>query len=49
MYAEIFSGLREDPGRHLNVTFEEGHDEMVMVRSRIPGRVASGICEPQPL
>jgi GTP cyclohydrolase I len=32
MYAEIFSGLREDPGRHLNVTFEEGHDEMVMVK-----------------
>jgi GTP cyclohydrolase IA len=32
MYAEIFSGLHEDPGRHLNVTFEEGHDEMVMVK-----------------
>jgi GTP cyclohydrolase I len=32
MYAEIFSGLREDPGRHLNVTFEAGHDEMVMVK-----------------
>jgi GTP cyclohydrolase IA len=32
MYAEIFSGLREDPGRHLNITFEAGHDEMVMVK-----------------
>jgi GTP cyclohydrolase I len=32
MYAEIFSGLREDPGHHLNVTFEAGHDEMVMVK-----------------
>jgi GTP cyclohydrolase I len=32
MYQEIFSGLREDPGRHLNVTFEAGHDEMVMVK-----------------
>ena len=32
MYAEIFSGLREDPGHHLSVTFEAGHDEMVMVR-----------------
>jgi GTP cyclohydrolase I len=32
MYAEIFSGLREDPGRHLSVTFEAHHDEMVMVK-----------------
>jgi GTP cyclohydrolase I len=32
MYAEIFSGLHEDPARHLNVTFEAEHDEMVMVR-----------------
>lgn len=32
MYAEIFAGLREDPARHLEVTFEAGHDEMVMVR-----------------
>jgi GTP cyclohydrolase I len=32
MYAEIFAGLREDPGRHLNVTFEAHHDEMVMVK-----------------
>jgi GTP cyclohydrolase I len=32
MYAEIFSGLHEDPDHHLNVTFEAGHDEMVMVR-----------------
>jgi GTP cyclohydrolase I len=32
MYADIFSGLHEDPGHHLNVTFEAGHDEMVMVK-----------------
>jgi GTP cyclohydrolase I len=32
MYSEIFVGLREDPARHLTVTFEAGHDEMVMVR-----------------
>jgi GTP cyclohydrolase I len=32
MYEEIFAGLREDPSRHLTVTFEAEHDEMVMVR-----------------
>src|ERR1700674_1686994 len=32
MYADIFSGLHEDPGHHLSLTFEEGHDEMVMVK-----------------
>jgi GTP cyclohydrolase IA len=32
MYQEIFSGLHEQPERHLNVTFEANHDEMVMVR-----------------
>jgi len=32
MYSEIFSGLHEDPSRHLVVTFEADHDEMVMVR-----------------
>jgi len=32
MYAEIFSGLKDDPDRHLRVTFEAGHDEMVMVK-----------------
>ena len=32
MYAEIFSGLREAPEHHLEVTFEADHDEMVMVR-----------------
>ncbi|HEX2699522.1 MAG TPA: GTP cyclohydrolase I FolE [Acidimicrobiales bacterium] len=31
MYAEIMSGVGADPGEVLNVTFEEGHDEMVMV------------------
>jgi GTP cyclohydrolase IA len=32
MYAEICSGLQEDPSRHLVVTFEANHDEMVLVR-----------------
>ena len=32
MYAEIFSGLHEKPHETLSVTFEAGHDEMVMVR-----------------
>jgi GTP cyclohydrolase I len=32
MYAEIFSGLHEDPGDHLKVVFEADHDEMVMVK-----------------
>ena len=32
MYAELFEGFDIDPGEHLQVTFEEGHDEMVMVR-----------------
>ncbi|HEY5886557.1 MAG TPA: GTP cyclohydrolase I, partial [Acidimicrobiales bacterium] len=32
MYEEIFSGLRETPDHHLQVTFDAGHDEMVMVR-----------------
>lgn len=32
MYVELFSGNEADPGEHLRVTFEAGHDEMVMVR-----------------
>ena len=32
MYAEICSGMHEDPSRHLVTTFEAEHDEMVMVR-----------------
>jgi GTP cyclohydrolase I len=32
MYEEIFGGLHDDPSRHLSVTFEADHDEMVMVR-----------------
>jgi len=32
MYAEICSGLHEQADSHLEVTFEAGHDEMVMVR-----------------
>jgi GTP cyclohydrolase I len=32
MYAEMFSGLHRDPARHLQVTFPEQYDEMVLVR-----------------
>jgi len=32
MYAEMFGGLHLDPGRHLDVTFEESYDEIVLVR-----------------
>lgn len=32
MYVEVFSGLREDPADVLRVGFEEGHQEMVIVR-----------------
>jgi GTP cyclohydrolase I len=32
MYAEVFSGLHEDADTHLDITFESGHDEMIMVR-----------------
>lgn len=32
MYAEIFAGVLESPGDHLEVTFAADHDEMIMVR-----------------
>lgn len=32
MYAELFSGLHADPGRHLEKVFEEQYDELVLVR-----------------
>jgi GTP cyclohydrolase I len=32
MAEELFSGIADDPGRHLTVTFAAEHDEMVMVR-----------------
>lgn len=41
MFDEIFSGLREEPDRILDVSFEAGHDEMVMEKN-IPFH---GICE----
>jgi GTP cyclohydrolase I len=31
-YAELFAGLREDPRRHLAVTFDEQHREMVILK-----------------
>ena len=41
MYAEITSGLREDPAQVLRAVFEEGHDEMIMIRD-IP---MASVCE----
>src|SRR5450755_2623923 len=32
MYAEIFSGLHTDPTAHLQKTFTQSHDEMVLVK-----------------
>jgi GTP cyclohydrolase I len=32
MYAEVFSGIYEDPGEELRVGFEEGHQEMVILK-----------------
>ena len=32
MYVELFTGIEADPGEHLRVTFDAGHDEMVMLR-----------------
>ncbi|MEW4489148.1 GTP cyclohydrolase I FolE [Thalassoglobus sp. JC818] len=32
MYAELFSGLHLDPGRHLKKVFTETYDELVLVR-----------------
>jgi GTP cyclohydrolase IA len=32
MYAEIFSGLQEQPGEHLMATFAADHDELVLVK-----------------
>ncbi len=41
MYDEIFAGLLVDPADVLDVVFEEGHDELVLIRD-IP---LSSICE----
>lgn len=32
MYAEMFEGLHKDPARHLEVTFPEEYEELVLVR-----------------
>jgi GTP cyclohydrolase I len=32
-YWEMFAGLREDPRHHLDITFDEGHKEMVVLRN----------------
>jgi GTP cyclohydrolase IA len=32
MYAEIFSGIGADPAEEIDVLFDAGHDEMIMVR-----------------
>lgn len=31
MYEEVFAGLTEDPARHFETTFDEHHEEMVLV------------------
>jgi GTP cyclohydrolase IA len=41
MYAEIFAGIGADAAEALDVVFEEGHDEMIMVRD-IP---LASVCE----
>jgi GTP cyclohydrolase I len=41
MYEEVTSGLRQDPTQVLQAVFEEGHDEMVMIRD-IP---MASLCE----
>lgn len=33
MYSEFFQGLDEDPADYLKVSFEEGHDEMVLLKN----------------
>ncbi len=33
MYAELLDGINDNPQRHLDVTFEADHDEMVMVKN----------------
>ena len=40
-YAELCAGLREEPRRHLDVTFDEEHRELVILRD-IP---FASICE----
>ena len=32
MYEEVFSGLTEDPSEHFETTFDEHHEEMILVR-----------------
>ena len=41
MFAELFAGLHDDPRRHLRVTFDERHKEMVVLRD-IP---FASVCE----
>ena len=32
MYAEVFSGIHEDPKEHLKTVFGEDHEELVLVK-----------------
>jgi GTP cyclohydrolase I len=41
MYQEIFAGMREDPEAVIDVTFDENHDEMIMIR----GIWMASLCE----
>ena len=43
MYAELFSGLKTDPARHLQKFFVEDYDELVLAES-IERRELSGEC-----
>lgn len=45
-YAEMFSGLDEDPGAHVERAFDVGHSEMVLVRTSPCTPCASIICCP---
>ena len=44
MYAEVCSGIHEDPAAHLIRTFDVDHDEMVMVRDIPSTPSASTTC-----
>ncbi|MFA4858710.1 MAG: GTP cyclohydrolase I FolE [Candidatus Margulisiibacteriota bacterium] len=33
MYAELFSGINQDPGKEITVFHEEEHEEMVMIKN----------------
>src|SRR5262245_3601371 len=44
MYAEIFSGLHTDPAVHLQKTFTQRHDEMVLVKDVEFSKIGRASC-----